>query len=64
MRSLEAEEVGESTGRVFFDYGQCRGYFVRVDVGVESSEDQFAGEAGGVGRGIKFTHEAAIPGVY
>lgn len=64
MGSLEAEEVGESTGCVLFDYGQCRGYFVRVDVGVESSEDQFGGEAGCIGRGIKFAHEAAVPGVY
>lgn len=49
MGSVEAEEVGEGTGRVFFNQGQCGGYLVRVDVGIESREDQFGGEAGGVG---------------
>ena len=62
--SVEAEEVGESSGRVLFDYGQGGGNFVRVDVGIESAEDQFGGEAGGVGRGVEFAHEAAIPSVY
>ena len=61
---VEAEEVGESTGGVLFDQGQCGGNFVRVGVCVESREDQLGGEAGGVGRGVEFAHEATVPGVY
>lgn len=64
MGSFEAEEVGESTGRVFFDDGQRGRYFVCVDIGIESSEDQFGGESGSIGRCVEFTHEATVPGVY
>ena len=64
MGPVEAEEVGESAGRVLFDHGQGGRNFVRVDVGVESSEDHFCGEAGGVRRGIEFAHEAPVPGVH
>ena len=64
MGSVEAKEVGESPSRVFFDYGQCGRNFVYVNVGVQRSEDQFSGEAGGVGRGVQFAHEATVPGVY
>lgn len=64
MGSVEAEEVGESTGRVLFNHGQCGGNFVCVDVGIESGKDQFGSEAGSVSRGIEFTHEATVPGVY
>lgn len=49
MGSVEAELFSEGSGRVLFDYGQCGGYFVRVDVGVEGSEDQFGRDAGSVG---------------
>ena len=62
--SVEAEEVGESPGRVLFDHRQCRGDFVCVDVGVEGGEDQFGGDTGSVGRGVEFAHEAAVPGVH
>lgn len=64
MGSVEAEEVGESTSRVFFDHGQCGGHFVCVDIGIESGKDQFGGDARGIGRGIELAHEAAVPGVY
>ena len=64
MGPVESEEVGESTGRVLLDYGQCVGNFVCVDVGVERGEDQFGGDAGGVGRGVELAHEAPVPGVY
>ena len=46
--SVEAEEVGECTGRVFFDHGEGGRYFVRVDVGVKGRQDQLGGEARGV----------------
>lgn len=39
MGSVETEEVGESTGRVLFDHGQCGRDFVSVDVGIESGKD-------------------------
>ena len=61
--SVEAEEVGQGPGRVLFDCRQGRGDFVRVGVGVEGGEDQFGGDAGGVGRGVEFAHEATVPGV-
>ena len=64
VRSVEAEEVGESPGRVLFDHRQRRGDFVCVDVGVEGGEDQFGGDTGSVGRGVEFAHEAAVPGVH
>ena len=49
MGSVEPEEIGESVSRMFFDHGQCRRNFVCVNVGIESSEDQFGREAGGIG---------------
>ena len=61
--SAETEQVGKSAGRVLFDHGQGGRDFIRVDVGVEGGEDEFGGEAGGVGRGVEFAHEAAVPGV-
>ena len=64
MWSVEAEEVGESAGRVLFDHGQGGRDFIGVDIGVESGEDEFGGEARGVGRGVEFAHEAAVPGIY
>lgn len=64
MGSVEAKEVGESTGCMLLDYGQCRGNLVRVDVGVQRSKDQFSGEAGGIGRGVELAHEAPVPCVY
>ena len=48
MGSAETEEVGESTGRVFFDHAQCGRNFVCVDVGIEGRQDQLGGEAGGI----------------
>ena len=62
--SVEAEEVGESPGRVLFNHRQCRGDFVCVDVGIEGGEDQFGGDTGSVGRGVEFAHEAAVPGIH
>lgn len=49
MGSVKAEQVGQSTGRVLFDQGQCGRDLVCVDVGIEGSEDQFGGEARSVG---------------
>ena len=62
--SVEAEEVGESLGRVLFDHRQCRRDFVCVDVGVEGGKDQFGRDTGSVGRGVEFAHKAAVPGVH
>ena len=64
MGSFEAEEVSESAGCMLFDHGQGRRDFIGVDIGVESGEDEFGGEPRGVGRGVEFAHEAAVPGVY
>ena len=49
MGSDEAEEFGKSPSRVLFDHGQCGRNFICVDVGVESGEDQFGGDTGGIG---------------
>ena len=64
MGSIEAEEVSESAGRVLFDHGQGRRNFICVDVGIESGENKLGGNARGVGRGVEFAHEAAVPSVY
>ena len=60
---FETEEIGEGFGDVFFDQGEGGGGIVDVDVGVEGREEEFGGHAGGVGRGVEFAHEAAVPGV-
>lgn len=64
VRSIEAKQVGEGTGRVLFDDGQCGGDFVCVDVGIEGGEDHFGSDAGSVSRSIELAHEATIPCIY
>lgn len=62
--SGKAEEIGEGARGCFFDKSERRGDLVDMNIGIENSENEFRGDADGVGGGVEFVEEALVPGVY